>query len=115
MVLQKGSPGETYNIGGCNAWANIDIVNLVCDRLDKLKPGSKPKEKLITYVKDRPGHDRRYAIDSRKIIDELSWAPSFTLTTGIEQTLHWYLNNQEWCLRVRDGSYTEYYVKQYAI
>ncbi|WJW76725.1 dTDP-glucose 4,6-dehydratase [Thiohalobacter sp. IOR34] len=112
-VIRKGRPGETYNIGGCNEWANIDIVKRVCERLDELRPGGKPKAELITYVKDRPGHDRRYAIDAGKIIDELGWRPQYSFETGIEQTINWYLDNQAWWERVRDGEYRNYCARQY--
>lgn len=112
-VLSKGRLGESYNIGGCNEWANIDIVKLICERLDEMRPGSKPKSELITYVKDRPGHDRRYAIDAGKIINELGWRPQYTFEVGIEQTINWYLENQDWWERVRDGEYRAYYKKQY--
>ncbi len=112
-VIQNGRLGETYNIGGCNEWANIDIVKLICKRLDELRPGNKPKAELITYVKDRPGHDRRYAIDADKIMDELGWKPAYTFETGIEQTINWYLENQAWWERVRSGTYQEYYEAQY--
>jgi len=113
-VLNKGRLGETYNIGGCNEWTNIDIVRLICDRLDELRPGSKPKSELITYVKDRAGHDRRYAIDATRIINETGWKPSYTFETGIKQTINWYLDNQAWWERIRDGAYRDYYDKQYS-
>jgi dTDP-glucose 4,6-dehydratase len=112
-VLQGGRLGETYNIGGVNEWANIDIVKTICQRLDQLRPGDQPKAELITYVKDRPGHDRRYAIDAGKMNRELGWKPSYTFETGIEQTLDWYLVNQAWWERVRDGAYRSYYEKHY--
>lgn len=112
-VLQQGKLGDTYNIGGCNEWTNIDIVRLVCSTLDELRPGDHPKSELITYVKDRPGHDLRYAINADKIIDELGWKPEYTFETGIRQTIDWYLENEEWLNRVRDGSYQEYYQQQY--
>ena len=112
-VLHNGRLGEVYNIGGCNEWANIDIVKLICERLDELRPGNEPRSDLITYVKDRPGHDRRYAIDASKIIDELGWRPQYTFEVGIEQTINWYLSNQDWWERVRDGEYRDYYAKQY--
>ncbi len=112
-VLEKGRLGETYNIGGCNEWANIDIVRLICERLDELRPGDRPKAELITFVKDRPGHDRRYAIDAGKIMNELGWAPRHTFETGIEQTIHWYLDHQDWWERVRDGAYRNYLARQY--
>ncbi|MDH5485870.1 MAG: GDP-mannose 4,6-dehydratase, partial [Gammaproteobacteria bacterium] len=112
-VLQKGRLGETYNIGGCNEWANIDIVKLICKRLDELRPGDKPKAELITYVTDRPGHDRRYAINAGKIMNELGWAPQYTFETGIEQTINWYLANQPWWEHVRDGEYRQFIKQQY--
>ncbi len=112
-VLQRGDLGETYNIGGCNEWTNIDIVRLICSRLDELRPGDKPKSDLITYVKDRPGHDIRYAIDASKIINGLDWSPSYTFETGIEQTLSWYLDHFSWLDQVNSGDYREYYKKQY--
>jgi dTDP-glucose 4,6-dehydratase len=114
-VLQAGTLGETYNIGGCNEWTNIDIVRLICETLDELRPGDKPKSDLITYVTDRPGHDRRYAIDAGKIIQELDWRPRYTFESGIRETINWYLDNREWWERVRDGAYREYYRMQYAV
>jgi len=112
-VLDKGELGETYNIGGCNEWTNIDIVRLICQRLDELSPGDRPKADLITYVRDRPGHDKRYAIDASKIINDLGWSPGYTFETGIEQTLHWYLAHPGWLEQVNSGEYREYYRKQY--
>ena len=112
-VLQNGRLGEIYNIGGCNEWANIDIVKLICKRLDELRPSDVPKTKLITYVTDRPGHDRRYAINAGKIMRELGWAPQYTFETGIEQTLNWYLENQPWWEHVRDGEYRKFIKEQY--
>jgi dTDP-glucose 4,6-dehydratase len=112
-VIQKGRLSETYNIGGCNEWTNIDIVKLICERLDELRPGSTPKSDLITYVKDRLGHDRRYAIDAGKMKRELNWEPLYTFEKGIEETIRWYLDNQLWWERVRDGAYRSYYGKQY--
>lgn len=105
-VLQKGKPGEVYNIGGNNEWKNIDIVKLILRQLNK-------PESLITFVKDRPGHDRRYAIDASKIRHELGWTPSYTFEEGMEQTIQWYLSNQAWCNHVMTGAYQEYYHKQY--
>ncbi len=112
-VLLRGRLGEVYNIGGNNEWTNIDIVNLICDRLDQLKPGPQPYRELISFVRDRPGHDRRYAIDSSKMQAELGWSPAHRFETGIEATLAWYLNNLIWCDRVRSGAYREYLATQY--
>jgi dTDP-glucose 4,6-dehydratase len=112
-VLERGRLGEVYNIGGNNEWTNIDIVSLICDRLDQLKPGPRPYRELITYVRDRPGHDRRYAIDSSKMKTELGWQPAHRFETGIEATLGWYLDNLEWCNRVRSGEYRHYLEAQY--
>lgn len=97
QVLLRGRSGETYNIGGHNEWANINIVKLICDLVDELRPdlGGNSRE-LITFVKDRPGHDRRYAIDATKMKQELIWKPAFTFEKGIRETVEWYLNNQEW-------------------
>ncbi|MFC1772728.1 dTDP-glucose 4,6-dehydratase [Pseudomonadota bacterium] len=113
FVIQKGRLSETYNIGGCNEWTNIDIVKLICNRLDELRPGSFPKSDLITYIKDRLGHDRRYAIDAGKMKRQLDWEPLYTFEKGIEETISWYLDNQSWWERVRDGAYRSYYSQQY--
>lgn len=108
-VVTEGVVGETYNIGGFNEKANIDVVYAICDLLDELvatKPqGISQYRDLVTFVKDRPGHDVRYAIDARKIENELGWKPQETFESGICKTVHWYLNNQNWCRRVQDGSY----------
>ena len=100
-ALNRGKLGETYNVGGHNEWANINIVNLICDLMDEMAPqlGGNSR-KLITFVKDRPGHDRRYAIDATKIKNELGWVPAHTFETGIRETIQWYLANQEWVKRV---------------
>jgi dTDP-glucose 4,6-dehydratase len=113
-VLKGGKPGEVYNIGGNNEWKNIDIVHLVCDLMDE-NLGRKPGESrgLITFVKDRPGHDRRYAIDASKIKRELGWQPSYTFESGIRETIKWYLENGDWVSHVTSGEYQKYYTKQY--
>lgn len=113
-VLARGRLGETYNIGGWNEKPNIDIVRTVCALLDEMKPdASGPYERLITYVKDRPGHDRRYAIDARKIERELGWRPAETFDTGIRKTVRWYLDNQPWVQDVLSGGYRDWVSKQY--
>jgi len=115
VVLSQGVPGETYNIGGCNEWTNVDIVKRVCQTLDTLYPGDNPRETLITYVKDRPGHDRRYAIDSGKLMQSLGWAPEHRFEDGIVKTIEWYLENSGWVGRVCSGDYRRYYRQQYGI
>ena len=113
-VLAGGKLGETYNIGGWNEQANIDIVKIVCALLDELRPDPAGKyERLITYVKDRPGHDRRYAIDARKIERELGWRPAETFETGIRKTVQWYLDHPEWVARVQSGAYRDWISQQY--
>lgn len=107
-VLQKGKIGDVYNIGGNNEWKNIDIVKLILQKLDK-------PESLITFVKDRPGHDRRYAIDATKIENELGWRPAHTFESGISETVAWYLGNKHWWQRVITGEYQEYYREQYHV
>jgi dTDP-glucose 4,6-dehydratase len=97
QVLTRGQAGETYNIGGRNEWSNLRVVELICDLIDELVPGlGGPSRKLITFVEDRPGHDRRYAIDATKINRELGWTPAYTFEQGIRETVKWYLANQEW-------------------
>ncbi len=112
-VLESGRVGETYNIGGCNEMANIEVVKIVCALLDALKPTAKSYASLITYVTDRAGHDRRYAIDARKIESELGWTPSETFETGIRKTVQWYLDNQIWVGNVVSGEYQKWVGKQY--
>jgi dTDP-glucose 4,6-dehydratase len=114
LVFHKGKAGETYNIGGFNEWKNIDLVKLLCKQMDeKLGNPAGTSEKLITYVKDRPGHDRRYAIDATKISTELGWKPSVTFEEGLSQTIDWYLSNSEWLSHVTSGNYQEYYNEHY--
>ena len=114
-VLAGGRLGETYNIGGWNEQANIDIVNTVCALLDKLKPDPVgPYARLIRYVTDRPGHDRRYAIDARKIERELGWRPAETFESGIRKTVAWYLANTDWVASVQSGAYRDWVNQQYA-
>jgi dTDP-glucose 4,6-dehydratase len=106
-VLNSGMPGEVYNIGGANEWENIDIVNLICDRLDELQPAAASYREQIRFVTDRPGHDRRYAIDATKIQRELGWTPGHDFSLGIERTIQWYLGNRDWCERISSGKYQE--------
>lgn len=105
LVATKGEIGETYNIGGHNEKENIQVVQEICRILDELQPAQKPYVELITYVTDRPGHDRRYAIDSSKMQKELGWTPEETFESGLRKTVQWYLDNQQWCKNVQDGSY----------
>lgn len=114
-VLQAGRLGEVYNVGGWNEQANIDIVHTVCALLDELRPRAdgQPYAAQITYVQDRPGHDRRYAIDARKLERELGWKPAETFATGIRKTVQWYLDNPEWVANVQSGAYRAWVAKQY--
>jgi dTDP-glucose 4,6-dehydratase len=114
VIFHKGKPGETYNIGGENEWKNIDLIKLLCKIMDK-KLGREigESEKLITYVKDRPGHDMRYAIDSSKLTRDLGWSPSLDFEHGLEKTVDWYLSNQKWMDRIISGDYEKYYELQY--
>jgi len=107
-VLANGRPGETYNIGGNSERANIDVVHALCDTLQRLKPREGGYRALIKYVTDRPGHDRRYAIDARKIARELGWKPRETFETGLERTIRWYLDNPRWIAEVKSGAYREW-------
>ena len=108
-ILQRGAIGETYNIGGNNEINNIDIVKIICSVLDELRPRKNGTlyDELITYVKDRPGHDFRYAIDASKIKNELNWKPKETFETGIQKTIQWYLENENWWRRIQDGTYNQ--------
>ena len=115
-VLATGRVGETYNVGGNCEKQNIEVVRNICDILDELAPplaDGAPRQSLIRFVKDRPGHDRRYAIDAGKIRQELGWEPSVTFDEGIRATVHWYLENRPWCEAVLDGSYLKYYEQMY--
>lgn len=114
LIFHQGKNAETYNIGGFNEWQNIDLVKELCKQMDqKLHREAGTSEKLITYVKDRPGHDLRYAIDATKINKELGWKPSVTFEQGLSKTIDWYLNNKEWLEHVTSGDYQNYYKKQY--
>lgn len=114
-VLEAGKPGETYNVGGWNEKPNIEVVKTICSMLDSLQPRAdgKPYVEQITYVTDRPGHDRRYAIDASKLERELGWKPAETFESGIQKTVQWYLDNQEWVQNVTSGAYREWVSKQY--
>ena len=115
-VLEAGRLGEVYNVGGWNEKANLDIVHTLCSILDELHPRSdkKPYKEQITFVADRPGHDRRYAIDARKLERELGWKPAETFETGIRKTVQWYLDNQTWVSNVQSGNYKQWVEKNYA-
>ena len=115
MVLERGRLGETYNIGGWNEKSNIEIVRTVCGLLDEMQPDlAGPRERLITFVTDRPGHDRRYAIDARKIADEIGWRPAETFETGIRRTVRWYLDHAGWVEGVLSGRYQDWVQSHYA-
>jgi dTDP-glucose 4,6-dehydratase len=114
LIFRKGKKGRTYNIGGLNEWQNIDLIRLMCKIMDvKLNRESGTSEGLITYVKDRAGHDLRYAIDSTRIAEELGWKPSLDFEEGLTRTVSWYLDNQEWMQGITSGAYQSYYDKQY--
>ena len=115
QVLEKGRLGETYNVGGINEIRNIDVVKTICAKLDALRPRASGRyEDLITYVKDRPGHDRRYAIDPAKIQREIGWSPAESFETGIDKTVAWYLENTAWIDTVRSGAYRDWLNRNYA-
>lgn len=114
LVFHEGKNHETYNIGGFNEWQNIDLIKVLCSIMDrKLERSQGESEQLITYVKDRPGHDLRYAIDASKINKELGWSPSVTFEEGLEKTIDWYLENTEWLEHVTSGAYKDYYQEMY--
>ena len=113
-VLAGGRTGETYNVGGWNEMPNLSIVKTICGLLDEMRPDPAGKyERLLTFVKDRPGHDRRYAIDARKIERELGWRPAETFETGIRKTVRWYLDHQDWVANVQSGAYRDWVAKNY--
>ncbi|HET7001669.1 MAG TPA: GDP-mannose 4,6-dehydratase, partial [Puia sp.] len=113
-IFHNGRIGEKYNIGGLNEWKNLDIVYLICRIMDeKLNRTPGESEKLISFVKDRPGHDMRYAIDARKLKGELGWQPTLQFEEGLEKTIDWYLENEQWVKQVTSGEYQNYYEKQY--
>jgi dTDP-glucose 4,6-dehydratase len=112
-VLQDGRLGETYNIGGWNEKANLDVVHTLCDLLDELKPAAQSYRAQIQFVTDRPGHDRRYAIDARKIERELGWRPQETFESGLRKTVQWYLDHQDWVRKVQSGEYQQWMSKNY--
>jgi dTDP-glucose 4,6-dehydratase len=113
-VLERGVLGETYNVGGLNEQKNLDVVKILCAILDELHAEGAPHERLITYVKDRPGHDRRYAIDCRKLQSELGWAPKESFTTGIRKTVEWYLQNSAWVEKIVSGEYRKWIEGNYS-
>ena len=115
VIFHKGNVGKVYNIGGNNEWKNLDLVHLLCSIMDnKMSKSEGTAAKLITFVKDRPGHDLRYAIDSSKLKNELGWSPSVDFPTGLSKTVDWYLSNKEWLDHVTSGAYREYYNRMYA-
>ncbi|WP_423192332.1 dTDP-glucose 4,6-dehydratase [Cupriavidus sp. H18C2] len=114
-VLARGVPGETYNIGGLNERTNLDVVHTICDLLDEMRPDAAgPRRRLVTFVPDRPGHDRRYAIDAGKLTRELRWAPLETFESGLRKTVRWYLDNQAWVDSVASGEYRQWIARHYA-
>jgi len=116
LVLRRGRPGESYNIGGASERKNIEIVEALCSILDELRSNDPivPHRNLVTFVKDRPGHDRRYAIDARKIERELAWKPRETFESGLRKTVQWYLQHTDWVSEVTSGSYRQWIAKHYS-
>lgn len=115
LIFHKGRNGETYNIGGFNEWTNIDLIKVLCKQMDvALGNPEGTAEGLITYVKDRPGHDKRYAIDANKLKNELGWEPSLQFEEGLAKTIAWYMDNQQWMDNVTSGDYQKYYEQQYS-
>ena len=113
-IFHNGKIGDTYNIGGFNEWKNIDLIELLCEKMDiALNREGGTSKKLITFIKDRPGHDKRYAIDASKIKNELGWEPSLQFDEGLSKTIDWYLNNKSWINNVTSGEYQKYYKQQY--
>ena len=113
-IFHNGKIGDTYNIGGFNEWKNIDLIELLCEKMDiALNRKNGTSKKLITFIKDRPGHDKRYAIDASKIKNELSWEPTLQFNEGLSKTINWYLNNKSWINNVTTGEYQKYYKQQY--
>jgi dTDP-glucose 4,6-dehydratase len=114
VILHKGKIGDTYNVGGHNEWTNIDLIKLLCTLMDeKLGNAAGTSEQLISFVKDRAGHDLRYAIDATKLKDELGWVPSVTFEEGLSKTIDWYLENKDWLEQVTSGNYANYYKSLY--
>jgi dTDP-glucose 4,6-dehydratase len=115
--MKRGKRGETYNIGGRCEKRNIDVVQTICDVIDKIEPlpEGRPRRELITFVKDRPGHDLRYAIDFTKLENELAWTPKESFETGIEKTIQWYLQNEEWVRRIQSGEYRNWIKTHYKL
>ena len=114
-IYHEGRNGETYNIGGFNEWTNIDLIKILCKQMDiALGNEAGTAEGLITYVKDRPGHDKRYAIDANKLKNELGWEPSLQFEEGLEKTIAWYLSNEDWMDNITSGDYQKYYQEQYS-
>ena len=114
LIFHRGRPGDTYNIGGFNEWKNIDLIRVIIRTVDRLIGNPEgTSDDLITFVTDRPGHDMRYAIDSRKLQRELGWEPSLQFEEGIERTVRWYLDNQEWLDNITSGAYEKYYDDMY--